>query len=242
MQRASVDLPQPDSPTRPSVSPSSTVRLTPSTACRCWPRPAMPPPIGKCLRTSVSSRSGGMGPPSQLRRSVEPAGVEVSRSRRTAGRAGGVSSQRACAYAQRARNEQPSPSPIERGRLARRSSADGSVRCRSMRGNRLEQPPACTGAAGRWKRSRTVPCSTMRPAYITATRSAMRATTPRSCVISTTAAPCVSRMRWISRRIWAWIVTSSAVVGSSAISTAGSHASAIAIITRWRMPPENWWG
>ena len=32
MQRASVDLPQPVSPTRPSVSPRSTSRLTPSTA------------------------------------------------------------------------------------------------------------------------------------------------------------------------------------------------------------------
>ena len=46
-------------------------------------------------------------------------------------------------------------------------------------------------------------------------------------------------IRRISRRICAWIVTSSAVVGSSAISTAGSQASAIAIITRWRMPPES---
>ena len=43
----------------------------------------------------------------------------------------------------------------------------------------------------------------------------------------------------ISRMICAWIVTSSAVVGSSAISTSGSSESAIAIITRWRMPPEN---
>ena len=42
--------------------------------------------------------------------------------------------------------------------------------------------------------------------------------------------------------ICAWIVTSSAVVGSSAISTSGLHASAIAIIARWRMPPENWCG
>src|SRR5690554_4952859 len=38
------------------------------------------------------------------------------------------------------------------------------------------------------------------------------------------------------------MVTSSAVVGSSAISSAGSHKSAMAIITRWRMPPENWCG
>ena len=43
-------------------------------------------------------------------------------------------------------------------------------------------------------------------------------------------------------RICACVVTSSAVVGSSAISSAGSLMSAIAIITRWRMPPENWCG
>ena len=45
--------------------------------------------------------------------------------------------------------------------------------------------------------------------------------------------------RSISSRICAWTVTSSAVVGSSAISSFGSLASAIAIIARWRMPPEN---
>ena len=38
------------------------------------------------------------------------------------------------------------------------------------------------------------------------------------------------------------MVTSSAVVGSSAISSSGSQASAIAIITRWRMPPDSWCG
>ena len=46
----------------------------------------------------------------------------------------------------------------------------------------------------------------------------------------------------IRSRIWAWMVTSSAVVGSSAISSSGSQASAMAIITRCRMPPENWCG
>ena len=48
--------------------------------------------------------------------------------------------------------------------------------------------------------------------------------------------------RFISVRICACVVTSSAVVGSSAISRSGSLTSAIAIITRWRMPPENWCG
>ena len=42
--------------------------------------------------------------------------------------------------------------------------------------------------------------------------------------------------------IRACVVTSSAVVGSSAISTSGSTEIAIAIITRWRIPPENWCG
>jgi hypothetical protein len=50
-------------------------------------------------------------------------------------------------------------------------------------------------------------------------------------------------LRWRSElnnsRICAWIVTSSAVVGSSAISNLGRQASAIAIITRWLMPPES---
>jgi hypothetical protein len=43
-------------------------------------------------------------------------------------------------------------------------------------------------------------------------------------------------------RIWACTVTSSAVVGSSAMSSRGSLTSAIAIIARCRIPPENWCG
>ena len=55
----------------------------------------------------------------------------------------------------------------------------------------------------------------------------------------TIAAP-KSRCRpFISSRICAWTVTSSAVVGSSAMSSFGSLISAIAIIARCRMPPEN---
>ena len=40
-------------------------------------------------------------------------------------------------------------------------------------------------------------------------------------------------------RIWASTITSSAVVGSSAISRLGSSTSASAIMIRWRIPPEN---
>ena len=42
--------------------------------------------------------------------------------------------------------------------------------------------------------------------------------------------------------IWAWIITSRAVVGSSATMSSGSQARARAIIARWRIPPENWCG
>ena len=37
-------------------------------------------------------------------------------------------------------------------------------------------------------------------------------------------------------------VTSSAEVGSSAIRKSGSATSIMAIITRWPMPPDSWWG
>ncbi|MFD0469513.1 hypothetical protein ACFQ0B_15275 [Nonomuraea thailandensis] len=82
----------------------------------------------------------------------------------------------------------------------------------------------------------------MRPAYMTAILSATSATTPRSWVMRI-------RPIWLSRcssasssMICAWTVTSSAVVGSSAISTSGSSAIDMAIMMRWRMPPENWCG
>ena len=86
------------------------------------------------------------------------------------------------------------------------------------------------------------PSSTLSPRYMTSMRSATSATTPMSCVMKITPI-CISSCRArISCRICAWIVTSSAVVGSSAISSDGLHDSAIAIITRWRMPPESWCG
>ena len=90
--------------------------------------------------------------------------------------------------------------------------------------------------------SRVGPISTMRPAYITATRSAVSAMTPMSCVTSMTAVPWSRHSRFNSAMICAWIDTSSAVVGSSAMTRRGLAASASAITTRWRMPPENWCG
>ena len=44
---------------------------------------------------------------------------------------------------------------------------------------------------------------------------------------------------WSSEMICPSMVTSRAVVGSSAINSAGLQDRAMAIITRWRMPPES---
>ncbi len=80
------------------------------------------------------------------------------------------------------------------------------------------------------------------PAYMTITSSAMSAITPRSWVIMMIAVPNSSCRVFMTWSTWAWTVTSSAVVGSSAMSRAGFSAMAMAIIARCRIPPENWCG
>ena len=70
-------------------------------------------------------------------------------------------------------------------------------------------------------------------------RSATSATTPRSWVIRICAVPSRFCRSEIRPRICACTVTSSAVVGSSAMMIFGSQASASAIIARCRMPPES---
>src|SRR5580692_12787019 len=78
-----------------------------------------------------------------------------------------------------------------------------------------------------------------RPAYMTMIRSAISARTPRSWLITISAAPVCSLIARSVSRISAWTVTSRAVVGSSAMISCGEFAIAIAITTRWRMPPDS---
>ena len=148
-------------------------------------------------------------------------------------------------------------------RRSPRSSADGrgsrSARCAGRAGRRAGRTGSCGTAAspitGNAAASARVygcaasantlsfgPSSTIRPAYITAIRRQMFASVERSCVMKMIARP---RSRWRSasrRSTCAWTITSSAVVGSSAISIRGSHAIASAIRTRWRWPPDSWCG
>ena len=102
--------------------------------------------------------------------------------------------------------------------------------------------PVVYGCMGSLNSSRTEASSTVSPAYITTTRSATAAITPRSCV--TYRIPALMRCfrSTINSRIVACVVTSSPVVGSSRISRSGSQASAMAITTRCCWPPLNSWG
>ena len=84
-----------------------------------------------------------------------------------------------------------------------------------------------------------VACSTFWPAYRTTTSSAISAMTPRSWVTKIMAIDSSTDRVCRRSRIWASVVTSRAVVGSSAMRSRGEHDRAMAIITRCRMPPEN---
>ena len=116
-----------------------------------------------------------------------------------------------------------------------RSAPAAGRRARRARGTEPSRPDRVRHPR-RGRRPRR-PCRSRRAARRTspATRSANPATTPRSWVIISTPAPVTSRAVCSTSRICAWIVTSSAVVGSSPMITSGSLAIAIAIITRWRI-------
>ena len=69
--RPVVDLPQPDSPTSPSVSPSATSKLTPETAWTVWP------PLRNST-TQVAHRRAGVARPSRGRASGAPGRGQVA--------------------------------------------------------------------------------------------------------------------------------------------------------------------
>ena len=143
------------------------------------------------------------------------------------------------AAGQRGENGQPG------GMLAGLGGAPGICGSRARRDAicGLDAPsPAVYGWWGAENSDSTGASSAIRPAYRTIARWHSSRTTPRSWVMRSSAIPRSRTRSRRSSRICAWMVTSSAVVGSSAMSSSGSHASAIAIITRWRIPPESSWG
>ena len=157
----------------------------------------------------------------------------------TACQAGASSSQRSKAAGQRSAKRQPGKCRSGCGTLPTGASSAPPRLAASGSAAKSLREYGCSGVA---KKAARGPVSTTWPAYITPTRWATRATTPRSWVISSIAMPSRRCSAASRSSTWAWMVTSSAVVGSSAISRRGRPASAIAIITRCFIPPENWKG
>ena len=150
-----------------------------------------------------------------------------------------------------ARVDRPLAARVERatrrqerqGAAGRRRDRSGSCATSGRRSSGTPVPaPRCRDAAGRRRPASLGPSSTIRPAYITANRSQVEVSTDRSWVMNSSAKPLSRCSSASSSSTWACTITSSAVVGSSAISSFGSHASASAISTRWRCPPDSWCG
>src|SRR5262249_50503453 len=102
------------------------------------------------------------------------------------------------------------------GGSIRLGTSPGMSRISSPGVGRLSISRRVYGCAGRSKNAAVGADSISCPAYITTTRSQISYAVPRSCVVNRTDTPRSFTSERSRRRICAWIVTSSAVVGSSA--------------------------
>ncbi len=238
MQRATVVLPQPLSPTSARVSPRRDRRSSrPARRARGRSRAAAARcGSGSDLLQAVDLEDGhALAPSAVAWKQLAPSPVGRDRRRHLGGAAAGDHLRAARMERAARRAALPDAAPRRRSspaaRAARRGGWAPSAAARAYR-----------DGAGRRTAARTGANSTTRPRYMTATSSAIWAITPMSWVISISAMPLVRCRRRSSARICAWVVTSSAVVGSSAIRISGSAASASAMPTRWRRPPLSWNG
>ncbi len=170
------------------------------------------------MRFALGDRLGR--PARSCGRLVEDAGAPCARARPRAARGvvGGASRHRVAAARREAAARRAA-----RSAWARCPGSPPAVPCAcaavSMRGIERIRPCVYGWRGCGEQLARPVASSTTLPAYITTTRCAVSATTPIACVISMIAMPSRSFSSASRSRICAWIVTSSAVVGSSAISS-----------------------
>ena len=229
MALPSVDFPDPLSPTTPSVSPAATPRDTADSAVRSgWPRPRR----YVTVRSRTSSRFGESVIVHFAPRLVRIA-TGARRSGVPRGSRRGHTSVRPLGSA-RGNGTRLASDRVGNGARDRRQrlSREREVWIRRKQRRRVRVPRVGVQLVDGG-------VSTTSPAYMTTARSHMSASTPQSWVMSRTAMPsrcCRSRS---SPRISAWTVTSSAVVGSSAISSFGPAARAMAMQTRCAMPPDS---
>ena len=199
------------------------------------------------------------GAPSAIRYTLRVANVGSSRSRlavlasrrrgSTPARASGAPAigsscgQLLAAAVHHVRAARVEPAAAGRRQQRRRRAGDlGRAARRGRRGAGSEPSrPHVYGCCGFSKSSSTGAGSTTAPAYITIISSASSATTPRSWVIMMMAMPKSSAAadQLEDLRLDGHVERRRGLVGDQQL---GSLSSAIAIITRWRMPPENWCG
>ena len=141
----------------------------------------------------------------------------------------------------RSANTQPGRSaPSAGGNPAIVSSRSWSLRA-PPRGMQRSNPTVY-GWRGLSNTSCTLPCSTRRPAYSTPMRSHIFPITARLWLMNSRLVWNSARSALTRSRTSPSTVASRPVVGSSRISSVGSLASAIAITTRWFIPPDSWCG
>ena len=192
-------LPQPDSPTRPSVSPGRTSKSSPSTA-RTRPVAAQPLAYREVLGqarapAAVVRRSSGHPRPDCARPRRRTRSALARRSaggRRPGGRsaAGRAQLGHLGAGAARRRGRRTGSGGGTRspdGRLIRLGGLPGigtrSASASPCSDGTLESNPQVYGCCGARSTCSTLPRSTARPPYMTSTSSATWPTTPRSWVI-----------------------------------------------------------
>ena len=281
--RPVVDLPQPDSPTRPSVSPAQHVeadaRHRVDLAARCGRPGTRRRGPRRAAATSSGSRRWAVPVPA-IR--PPPRRVPTARARRRVDRCRGRGRRRrpGCARARRCRlGCRPGTSSVRVARGRRpRCSGGSSVAALVLRVRAARREPAARRRVDEVGRAaaddRRAGCGSGRRASGSTCSSAsvygirMLANSARGRRLLDDLAGvhhgdlvgaagddaevvgdedhrhvALALLLAASRsRIWACTVTSSAVVGSSANRSFGPQASAIAIMTRWRMPPDSWCG
>ena len=179
MQRPSVDLPQPDSPTSPSVSPCASSRSTPSTARSTAASAAVQPPAD--ARRGARSASRARAPRAAAQAPAITGslrhvlggdardGCTRSRGSPPSGRSGNSPLDAVVAARTGSADGSGSPAAARRGRAARPGSSRARPRTSSTSGTERSRP-SVYGCRGSRKTASTVPVSTTWPAYITATR------------------------------------------------------------------------
>ena len=240
IDRETVVLPEPDSPTRARHSPGAICRLTSWTT--------VVPVYAADTSRSVSAASDGGS--SRLRSCASGASSRVGdRGTRVVAAHDVVGADE---LDRRERSHGTRPSPLRNVRRTSSRAAAVPVTEPVPAARRPRDRRSMSGtAAMRWRvygwaapanSSAVGPCSTIRPAYITATRSARLATTARSWVTYRAATPWARHSSRTVASTCACVLTSRPVVGSSSTITLGRQANAIASPTRCCWPPDSWCG